>query len=146
MTPATPKTRSTPPRHALGGFTLVEMMIAVVVLGVLASVALPAYKNYVTKSRAQSAGADLVALALNMENSFQLSLSYPVNAAGTAATSTKFPAWAPSQSANFNYTVQSDASSYTLTATGKSAMSSCVMTLNQANTRTATSACVITSW
>nr|WP_316639302.1 type IV pilin protein [uncultured Roseateles sp.] len=139
---ALPLTRA---RHS-GGFTLIELMIALVVAGVLAAVALPAYSGFVKKSRARDAGADLAALALNMENSFQLQLAYPVNAANTVASTSTFSAWSPTQASHFSYTLVSTANSYTLTATGKSSLEGCVMTLNQASTRSASSACGFTTW
>lgn len=145
-TAAAPAYRRAQPTAAQAGFTLVELMIAVVVLGILAAIAIPSYTSYVNKSRAKSGSADLAALALNMENRYQLQLSYPVNAAGTVATTTMFPAWAPTQSAYFNYTLVSTATSYTLTATGKGSLASCVLTLNNSNTRTATNACGFTTW
>ncbi|MCV2355820.1 hypothetical protein LNV09_16885 [Paucibacter sp. B2R-40] len=98
------------------------------------------------KSRAKSASADLAALALNMENRYQLQLTYPVYAANTAATTTIFSAWSPTQASYFNYTMVSTASSYTLTATGKGSSAGCTITLDNLNARTASSSCGFTSW
>ncbi|WP_312588521.1 pilin [Vibrio cholerae] len=44
------------------GFTLIELMIVVAIIGVLAAIAIPAYQDYVTKSEASSAIATLKAL------------------------------------------------------------------------------------
>ena len=116
---------------------MIELMIVVVVIAILASIALPAYLNYVKKSRAKSAAADLVALSLNFENAYQRTLDYPVStAANTAAVKTLMTGWSPSQGDFFDFSVNSTASAYTLTATGKKASSGCTLTLTNANTRT----------
>ncbi|GMQ45414.1 pilin [Vibrio sp. 10N] len=49
------------------GFTLIELMIVVAVIGVLAAVALPQYQNYVAKSELSSALATLSGLKTNTE-------------------------------------------------------------------------------
>ncbi|GIA98100.1 TPA: prepilin-type N-terminal cleavage/methylation domain-containing protein [Vibrio cholerae] len=49
------------------GFTLIELMIVVAIIGVLAAIAVPAYKSYVTKSELATGAATLRSLLTNID-------------------------------------------------------------------------------
>ncbi|PST98715.1 pilin [Photobacterium iliopiscarium] len=53
------------------GFTLIELMIVVAIIGVLSAIAIPAYKNYVTKSEVASAMSTMKALITPFEAHLQ---------------------------------------------------------------------------
>lgn len=66
----------TPMHHKQSGFTLIEVMIAVVIVGILASIAYPSYTQYVTRTYRDSAKACLSEYAHAMERRYAESLSY----------------------------------------------------------------------
>lgn len=58
------------------GFTLIELMIAVAIIGILASIALPAYQQYVLRANRADAQAILMETVQYMERYFTTNNSY----------------------------------------------------------------------
>lgn len=58
------------------GFTLIELMIAVAVVGILAAIAYPSYQNQVRKGRMSQAQADVLEIAQFMERCFAANNTY----------------------------------------------------------------------
>ena len=101
------------------GFTLIELMITVAIVGILASIAYPSYQGSVMKSRRADATGALLGLANAMERHFTETNSY-LGAADINGVPTIFSATSPVDggTAYYNLTIDpaTTASSYTLNA------------------------------
>jgi type IV pilus assembly protein PilE len=69
-------TRKTRKTRKTKGFTLIELVIAMVIAGILAAIAIPAYSNYVRQSRRTDAKTALLDLASLEERYFSTANVY----------------------------------------------------------------------
>ena len=114
------------------GFTLIELMIVVAVVAILASVALPAYSDYITRGKIPEATSALAAKRVQMEQWFQDERTYvgaPVCAAADTTTSKYF---------KFSCNPAPTASTFVLEAVGQDSMSGFTYTVNQSDVKTST--------
>ena len=116
------------------GFTLIELMMALVVVAILTAIALPSYTKYVIRGKVPDATSNLATKRVQMEQWFQDNRTY-MGAPACVADTTSSP-----KNFDFSCPVQTQ-TTYTLQATGKNAMSGFVYTIDQNNLRTS----VITS-
>jgi type IV pilus assembly protein PilE len=73
------------------GMTLIELVIVVLIVGILAAVALPAYNDQVRRAKRGDATGSLKATANALERHFTVNTTYATATLGCAATDTFVP-------------------------------------------------------
>lgn len=63
-------------QRKVSGFTLIELMIAVVIIAILAAISYPAYINYTVNTRRAAATACLTEMAQFMERYYTTNMTY----------------------------------------------------------------------
>ncbi len=61
------------------GFTLIELMIVVAIIGLLAAIALPAYSNFILRSKLTETAVQLGAFARAFDTTKQINGTYPLD-------------------------------------------------------------------
>jgi type IV pilus assembly protein PilE len=95
------------------GFTLIELMVTIAIIGILAAIAIPAYSAYIQRANRSDARSQLLEAAAFLQRSFSQNNAYPT----TLPTNyQKAPA---TGTAKYNITIANPggAATYTLTAT-----------------------------
>lgn len=117
------------------GFTLIELMIVVAVIGILMAIAIPNYSEYVTRSRITEATSTLSDMRVKLEQYFQDNRTY----IGACAAGTVAPLPAVLPNASFAFTCPTlTATTFVVTATGQGKMAGFVYTVDQSNVKAST--------
>jgi type IV pilus assembly protein PilE len=130
------------PMNRQTGFTLMELLVVMAIVGIIAAVALPSYRDYVLRARLTEAFSTLLGHRVKMEQFFQDNRTY-TGACDPGTVATK-----PVDSAHFGFACNIDGTgqTYALTATGVSgsATAGFQFSLDQSNNRTTVA--VPTGW
>jgi type IV pilus assembly protein PilA len=73
-------------KQAKRGFTLIELMIVVAIIGILAAVAIPAFMDYMKRSKKTEASLQLNKIGKNSKRAYMENSTYVVGKAGNTPT------------------------------------------------------------
>lgn len=125
--------------HRERGFTLIEVMITVAIVAILATIAMPSYTDYITRSKITEATSTLADLRVKMEQWYQDNRNYGSSGTtcGVAMPQLKY------FTLSCNWGAGGTNQSYTVTATGGIAggdqtMAGFSYTINETNAKSTT--------
>jgi len=112
------------------GFSLIELLVVVAIIGILAALAIPAYSDYVIRGKIPDATSTLSTKRVKLEQWFQDNRTYATSTECTADTTS-------SQHFDFSCTNLA-ANTYTVQAVGKAGVVGFTYTLDQSGAKSST--------
>lgn len=126
-------------RRPAAGFTLIEVMITVAIVGILAAIALPSYRDYILRGQVVDATNGLSVTRANMERFYQDNRTYASVTAGGVTYTSPCSDTTVSKRTFGNFVVSCSAgpslTSYTLQALGSGPVLNFAYTVDQRNVR-----------
>jgi len=124
------------PQKNMSGFTLIELMIVLVIVGILISVGYPSYQEYLRRAKRSEARTALVDGAARMERGYSNTNRYPETlAAANIATTTDSGEHTISVAVTDVGSVEDQAFTLTATASGYVDAKCATLTLTNTGTR-----------
>ena len=114
------------------GFTLIELMIVVAIIGILSVIGVPAYNDYVTRGKLVDATSKLADMRIQLEQYFQDNRNYgsTSSSCGIAVPTSKYFTF------SCNWGAGGTDQSYKITATGTINKTNFTFTIDDANAKT----------
>ncbi|MCB1961365.1 MAG: type IV pilin protein [Rhodocyclaceae bacterium] len=131
-------------RNSAAGFTLIEVMIVVAIIGILSAVAYPSYTEYVLRSKRNECSAQMMGMASALERRFSTLGRYD-----TGGTPGGFGCPADGGTATYTVVPVLTASTFAITATpqGGQTKDSCGnLTLDETGTKGVSKSTVAACW